>query len=85
MKKVQLFIQARCPFCVKALRYIEDAKQQNEELKGIEIEIHDEILEPDFADTFDYYYVPTLFIDGEKVHEGAIYEDEIVPLLKRAL
>ncbi len=85
MKKILLFIQPRCPFCVKALRYIEEAKAANPELQAIEIEIHDELKEPAFADEFDYYYVPTFYIDGEKVHEGGIYAPEVVELLKKAL
>ncbi len=80
-----MFVLEKCPFCVKALKYIDDAKANNEELKNLEIEIHDEGKEPEFADKFDYYYVPTIYIDGAKVHEGAIYEDEVVPILKKAL
>ncbi len=85
MKKITLFIQPRCPFCVKALKYIESAKAQYPELRDIEIEIHDELLEPDYADQFDYYYVPTFYLGGEKLHEGGIYADEVVELLRKAL
>ncbi|MFI3288999.1 MAG: glutaredoxin domain-containing protein [Rikenellaceae bacterium] len=85
MKKITMFIQPRCPFCVKALKYIDEAKANYPELDPIEIEIHDELKEPEFADKFDYYYVPTFYIGEEKVHEGGIYADEVVELLKKAL
>ncbi len=85
MKKITMFIQPRCPFCVKALKYIDEAKSNHPELESIEIEIHDELQEPEFADKFDYYYVPTFYIGEEKVHEGGIYADEVVELLKKAL
>ncbi len=85
MKKITMFIQPRCPFCVKALKYIDEAKAANEELQPIEIEIHNELAEPEFADKFDYYYVPTFYIDGEKVHEGGIYAPEVEELLRKAL
>ena len=37
----------------------------------IPLKIIDEVEEPDLANTFDYYFVPTYYIDDEKVHEGA--------------
>ncbi len=80
-----MFIQPRCPFCVKALKYIDEAKAAHPELQNIEIEIHDELKEPEFADKFDYYYVPTFYIDAEKVHEGGIYAPEVEELLRKAL
>ncbi len=85
MKAVKLFIQPRCPFCVKALKYIAEAKASNADLAEIEIEVIDELKEPELADQYDYYYVPTLYIDGVKVHEGAIYAEEMESLLRKAL
>ncbi len=85
MKDVKLFIQPRCPFCIKALRYIEEAKSTNPRLADLEIEVVDELLQSEYADKFDYYYVPTLYIDNIKVHEGAIYPEEMEPLLLGAL
>lgn len=79
-----MFIQERCPFCVKALRYIDEARAAHPELEAVEIEIHDEIKESEYADTFDYYYVPTFYIGDEKVHEGGIYADEVLALLQKA-
>jgi len=37
----------------------------------IPLTIIDEVEEPDVAAKFDYYYVPTYYIEGDKVHEGA--------------
>ena len=39
----------------------------------------------DLADTFDYYYVPTFYVDGVKVHEGGIYAEEVEKILRSAL
>ncbi len=85
MKKITMFIQPRCPFCIKALKFIEEAKAAHPELQDIEIEIHDELKEAEFADKFDYYYVPTFYMDGEKLHEGGIYAPEVEELLRKAL
>lgn len=84
MKKVQLFYLKNCPFCQKALAQIAELKQQ-EAYRDINIEMIEESEQPELADTYDYYYVPTFYIDGEKVHEGGIYKDETEELLKKAL
>ncbi len=39
MKPVKLFYQERCPFCKKALRYIEELKEEHPEFQPIEIEM----------------------------------------------
>ncbi|MFI3319431.1 MAG: thioredoxin [Rikenellaceae bacterium] len=85
MKKLTMFIQPRCPFCVKALKYIEDAKSTYPELQTIDIEVIDELKEPALADTYDYYYVPTFFLGREKLHEGGIYAPEVESLLRDVL
>ncbi|MBQ5879871.1 MAG: thioredoxin family protein [Alistipes sp.] len=85
MKHVQLFYLKNCPFCKKALRYIEELNAQKPEFQALDIELIEESEEAERANQFDYYYVPTLYIDGVKVHEGAIYPDEVEPLLRQAL
>ena len=85
MKPVKLFYLKACPFCKKALRYIEEAKAAHPELAPIEIEMIEESEEPAVADRYDYYYVPTFYVGGEKVHEGGIYPDEVETVLRQAL
>ena len=85
MKPVKLFYLKNCPFCKKALRYIEEAKAAHPELAEVEIEMIEESEQPGVADGFDYYYVPTFYVDGEKVHEGGIYPEEVERILRRAL
>ena len=69
MKPVKLFYLKNCPFCKKALRYIEEARAAH----------------PELADTFDYYYVPTFYVGGVKVHEGGVYPEEVEKILRSAL
>ena len=49
MKPVKLFYQERCPFCKKALRYIEELKEEHPEFQPIEIEMIEETQHPDIA------------------------------------
>ena len=50
MKPVKLFYLRTCPFCKKALRYIEEAKAAHPELAAVEIEMIEESERPDVAD-----------------------------------
>ena len=85
MKKIKLFYQERCPICIRAFKYINELKEENNEYKKIELERIDELIHPDIADKFDYYYVPTFYLNGEKVHEGGIKKDEVKAILDKAL
>ena len=85
MKKLMIFHQERCPFCKRAFTYIEELKKENPKYDKIETELIEETLQPEFADTFDYYYVPTFYIDNKKIHEGGIKKDEVKKILDKAL
>lgn len=84
MLPVKLFYLRTCPFCKKALRYIDEAKAAHPELAAVEIEMIEESEQPDVADRYDYYYVPTFYVGGRKVHEGGIYPDEVEAVLREA-
>ena len=80
-----MFYQPRCPFCKMAFRFIDELKKEHPEFKDVVIETVDELEEPELADTFDYYYVPTFYVDGKKVHEGGIYKPEVEKLLRHII
>ena len=85
MKNVKLFYLKQCPFCKKAIRYIEELNAQYTELACVDIEMIEESEQADVADKFDYYYVPTFYVDGVKEHEGGIYPEEVEEILRKAL
>ncbi|MBE6210067.1 MAG: thioredoxin [Rikenellaceae bacterium] len=85
MKTVKLFYLRNCPFCKKALRYIDELKSTHPELRAVEIEMIEESEEPDVAERYDYHYVPTFYLNETKVHEGGIYADEVEQILRKAL
>ncbi len=84
MKHITLFYLENCPFCKKAMAAIDELKKQDR-YKDIEIEMIEESKQPEVADKYDYYYVPTFYIDGRKVHEGGIFPDEVKAVLEQAL
>ena len=85
MKKLQIFYQERCPFCKRAFNYIDELKEENEVFRLINPECIEETMHVDYANSFDYYYVPTFYVDGEKVHEGGITKNEVKKILNSLL
>lgn len=84
MKNLKLFYQPNCPFCKKAIRYIDELKKRPE-YRDVKVEMIDELADPEFADKYDYYYVPTFYINDQKVHEGGIFPDEIEEIFKNVI
>lgn len=82
MTKLTIFIQPRCPFCKKAISYIKELNEEDPKFKSIEIEYIDELIEVDRANSYDYYYVPTIYQGNRKLHEGGIYKNEIKELFE---
>lgn len=85
MKPIKIFYQEKCPFCKKAFKYIEELKEENPDFKNLQIETIEETVHSDIADKYDYYYVPTFYLDGEKIHEGGIFKPEVKDILEKAI
>lgn len=85
MKKIRLFFFESCPYCRKAIGWLEELMTENPEYAKLEIERIDEKLDPETADKFDYYYVPTFFVGDEKLHEGAATKEKVRSVLESAL
>ena len=85
MKELKIFYQEKCPFCKRAFRYIEELKEENSAYKKITPICIEETIEEEYANSYDYYYVPTFYIDEVKVHEGGIMKEEVKEILNRIL
>ena len=53
MKDVKLFYLKNCPFCKKAISYIESLKAQHKDLAQVEIEMIEESEQKELDDSFD--------------------------------
>lgn len=85
MKKVLMMIQEGCPYCKKALKLMDELKEENSSYGQVEVEIVDENRYPLIAQDLSYWYVPTYFVDGEKLHEGVPTREAIKKVLETAL
>ena len=71
MKKITMFTMQSCPYCQRARKWMDEIIKSDGKYAEIPMTSIDEVEEPELAAKFDYWYVPTYYIDGEKVHEGA--------------
>ena len=86
MKEILMFMQEGCPHCKRALKWHEVLTQKfHPEWKDVPIRMVDENVEKEYAESFDYYYVPTYFVDGVKIHEGPVTQQDVEKVFAAAL
>ncbi len=85
MKDVTMFYFPTCPYCRQAIAWTEELQKQYPELASVKINMIDEKKHPEIADTYDYWNVPTYYVDGKKLHEGAATKANIEKVLRAAL
>ncbi|QHQ59497.1 glutaredoxin [Anaerocolumna sedimenticola] len=85
MKTITMFETSWCPHCKQAHKFMDELMNENPRYKNLKIQIIDEELEPEVANSYDYYYVPTYYLDSEKVHEGVPNKKAIELLFNNAL
>ena len=85
MKKVTMFYLENCPHCKKASRIIEELVSENPKYSNVSIERIEESKNVRIAEAHDYYYVPTFYVDGIKIHEGVPTKEKIEAVFKAAI
>lgn len=85
MKELTLFYLEHCPYCKKARGYMDELRGENPAYAGIPVKMVEESQEKAVADQHDYYYVPTFYLGGEKISEGAIDKEGVRAVFDKAL
>ena len=68
MKKITMIKMKGCPYCAAAFKAIDELKKN---YPPIELEVIDKYLQANLAEKFtDYYYVPSMYVDGKKIYEA---------------
>lgn len=84
MKNITMFITDWCPHCKRAKTWIEEVKQENPKYKDIKVEIIDEEKHPEISKQYDYYYVPTYYVEKKKIYEGGTTKDIVRMVFEEA-
>lgn len=85
-KKIMAFYLEGCPYCKQAREALNELSRE-EKYNEINIDWIEETQHPDISEQYDYYYVPSMFIEGKKLyeaHRGESY-DECKGNVKRVL
>ena len=71
MKTLTMIEMAGCPYCANARRAM-DALRAEGGYEGVEVTFVDENREPEKTQPYagQYYYVPSIFMDGKKLYEA---------------
>lgn len=85
MNTLYMFVTSWCPYCKKALSWMKELEAENPAYKDINIKIVDEEEETEIARKFDYYYVPTYFLNEEKLFEGVPTKEIIKGVYDKSL
>ena len=85
MKEITMFYLESCPYCKKAAKAIEELQAENERYRAIPIRRIEESQDPETAEKYDYWSVPSMFVSGEKLYEATMWQDyeEIRDNIKR--
>lgn len=70
MKTLTLFYLEDCPYCRNARKALAELVAENPSYGEIHIDWIEESQQPDLAGQYDYYYVPTIFADEQKLYEA---------------
>ena len=74
MKEIEIFYLTGCPYCKDARKAV-DKLMEEERLSALSVRWIEERQEKALADSRDYYYVPTVYVGGEKVYEASPRHD----------
>lgn len=85
MKHVKMMYLKSCPYCRQAFSMVEELKAEHPEYRDIVIETIEERDEEEKTEGYDYWYVPTYFVDDVKMLEGVPSLQAVEEVLKAAL
>ncbi|MBR2208764.1 MAG: thioredoxin family protein [Synergistaceae bacterium] len=87
MKKITAFYLEGCPYCRQAREALKELMNKNENYSKVSLDWIEENQHPEISEKFDYYYVPSMFIENKKIYEAHRGEsfDECKENIKRVL
>ncbi|MGI6153665.1 MAG: thioredoxin family protein [Christensenellaceae bacterium] len=69
-KKVKMFVLRGCPYCDRAFEMMNSLKEKHPDYASVDIDIIEEREQAEKTKGYDFWYVPTYFVDDVKMLEG---------------
>lgn len=85
MKKIRMFVAVWCPHCTNAKGWLSELLDENSSYRNLPIELIDIDKDKDKLVGVNFYYVPTFYLDEEKVFEGVPSKESVRKVLDAAL
>lgn len=85
MQKITMFMFDECPHCQLALKLMRELTDENQAYAALEVKMINEKKEPELADQYDYWFVPTYYVGDEKIHEGHAEREDVQKVFDTAL
>lgn len=85
MQEVIMFMFEACPHCKRAREMMADIFAEHPEYAKVPLTVIDERKNPEIANKYNYYYVPTFFVGDKKVMEGVPSKEAIEKVFASAL
>lgn len=85
MKKIRMFTAVWCPHCTNAKGWLNELLEEHPAYKNLVIEHIDIDSQKDKLVGVNFYYVPTFYIDEEKVFEGVPSKESVKKVLDAAM
>ena len=73
MNKITMFHINECKYCDMARQAITELVEEHPEYRDVEIEMINEDEHPEIIENYNYWSVPSLFINHEKIFEAALF------------
>ena len=83
MNQLLFFYLPSCPHCQLAIRFLNTLKEENDAYSRIPVMMIDESSQQTLANSYDYWYVPCFFWNGNKLHEGHAEEEDVRRVLDK--
>ena len=74
MREIEIFYLTGCPYCRHARKAVAELLQEEPAYGALSLRWIEENEEPALADSRDYYRVPSLFYQGDKLYECAPFQ-----------
>lgn len=75
IKKVTMFYMEGCPYCRAAQGWMDELFAQYPQFRKVELEKIEENENPELAEKYDYYYVPTFMWTEKKCTRRCLKAD----------
>lgn len=70
MQKITAFYMEGCPYCRQARKALGELQAEDGKYQAASIDWIEENEHPEISGKYEYYYVPSMFIDGKKLYEA---------------